>query len=137
MGYLTLAFPEAPSGWNRKITPAFFEVPTKWDKVRIGHAHTFAFSRAHKWAELLHEAFMGSHRWTEVLRKPCILRGPQQRGQNQDGLPHPCLPRGAEVAGIAASPQHSQGSPTKGTKLELATSYICLFEGPKVGGIAK
>ena len=42
----------------------------KGDKIRIG-CLTRAFWEAHKWAEMLHH--------------PCILGGPQQRGQNQSG----------------------------------------------------
>ena len=41
----------------------------KGDKIRIG-CLTPAFWRAHKWAEM--------------LRHPCILDDPQQRGQNQN-----------------------------------------------------
>ena len=41
----------------------------KGDKIRIG-CLTSAFWRAHKWAEM--------------LRHPCILDDPQQRGQNQN-----------------------------------------------------
>ena len=46
----------------------------KGDKIRSGYI-TPAFSGAQKWAELLH--------------KPCVLRGPQQRGQNQKWPPLP------------------------------------------------
>ena len=56
------------------------------DKIRSGYL-TPAFSGAHKWAELLHN--------------PCILGGPQTRGQNQKWLPHPCLLWGPQVGGIA------------------------------------
>ena len=48
--------------------------------------------------------------------------GPQQRGQNQNWLPHPCLLGGPQVGGIAMSPLHSRGSPTKGTKSKLGIS---------------
>ena len=41
----------------------------KGDKIKIG-CLTPAFWRAHKWAEM--------------LRHPCILDDPQQRGQNQN-----------------------------------------------------
>ena len=29
--------------------------------------------------------FSGTHKWVELLRHPCVLGGPQQRGQNQSG----------------------------------------------------
>ena len=36
-----------------------------------------------------------------ALRKPCILGGPRQRGQNQNWLPHPYLLGGRQMGGIA------------------------------------
>ena len=79
------------SGRKCYITTAFSGVPNKGDKIRIG----------------------GAHKWAEMLHHPCILGGPQQRGQNQNW-------RGPQVGGNATSPLHSRGSPTKGTKSELA-----------------
>ena len=57
--------------------------------------------------------------WVELLRNPLILEGPQQMGQSQNWLPHPCLLGGPQVGGIATSPLHSQRSPTKGTKIRI------------------
>ena len=65
-----------------------------------------------------------TYKWTEMLHNPCILGDPQQRGQNQNWLPHPCLLGGPKVGGNATEPLHSRGSPTKGTKSELATSPL-------------
>ena len=48
----------------------------KGDKIRCGYT-TLAFLGAQKWAELLHD--------------PCVLRGPQQQGQNQKWLHNPSL----------------------------------------------
>ena len=62
------------SGRKCYITPAFLGVPKHGDDIRSGYL-TLAFSGAQKWAE--------------VLRKPCILVGPQTRGPNQKWLPHP------------------------------------------------
>ena len=42
--------------------------PPEGDKIRIGS---------------LSPAFWGAHKWAEILRHPCILGDPQQRGQNQ------------------------------------------------------
>ena len=53
------------------VTPAFSEVPNKADKIRSGY---------------ITPAFLGAHKWAEFLRNPCILGGPQQRGQNQNWL---------------------------------------------------
>ena len=41
----------------------------KGDKIRIG---------------CLTPAFWRAHKWVEMLRHPCILIHPQQRGQNQN-----------------------------------------------------
>ena len=49
-----------------------------------------------------------------LLRHPCILRGPQQRGENQKWLPQPCLLRGPKVGGIATSPVYSRGPQQRG-----------------------
>ena len=65
----------------------------KGDKLRIG---------------CLALAFWGGHKWAEMLRHPCILDDPQQRGQNQNWLPKPCLLRGPQVGGNATSPLHSR-----------------------------
>ena len=58
------------------------------------------------------------------LPHPCILEDPQQKGQNHNWMPHPCLLKGIKLGGNATSPLHSRGSPTKGTKSELATSPL-------------
>ena len=62
----------------------------------------------------------------EMLCHPCILRDAQRqaRGENQNWLPHPYLLGGAQMGGKATSPLHSQGSRTKGTKLELVASAL-------------
>ena len=65
-----------------------------------------------------------------------MLRRPQQRGQIQNWLPHPCVLGGPQVGRIATLLMHSQVSPTKGTKSELAISYPRLLGDPQVGGIA-
>ena len=43
----------------------------KGDKITIG---------------CLAPAFWGAHKWAEMLRHPCILDDPQQRGQNQSNM---------------------------------------------------
>ena len=74
------------SGWKCYVTPAFLEVPKQGDKIRSGCC-TLAFSRAHK--------------WVEVLCNPCIFGRPQTRGKNQKCLPHPCLLPGPQEGGSA------------------------------------
>ena len=72
----------------------------------------------------LTRAFSGAHKWAEVLRNPGILEGPQTRGPNKNWLPHACLLGGPHMGGSATSPLHSQGSPNKRTKSEVAASPV-------------
>ena len=46
-------------------------------------------------------AFSKAHKWPELLRNPCILKGPNRREKNQKWLPHHRLLRGPQVGGIA------------------------------------
>ena len=41
--------------------------------------------------------FSGAYKWAELLRNPCVLRGPQKRGENQKRVRHPCLVRGPQM----------------------------------------
>ena len=50
-----------------------------------------------------------------MLRNPCVLRGPHQRGQNQKWLPHPCL-SGGPHKGICYVTPAFWGIPIKGDK---------------------
>ena len=65
---------------------------------------------------------------------PLHSRGsPNQGGQNQNWLPHPCLLGGPKEGGNAMSPLHSRGSPNKGgAKSELAASSLP-SRGPRRG----
>ena len=94
------------SGQNCYVILAFLGVANKGEKIRSDYI-TLALSGAQKWAEL--------------LRHPCVLGGPQKRGQNQKWLHHPCL---LGVGGIAMQSLRSWGSPTKVTKSEVATSPL-------------
>ena len=49
----------------------------------------------------LNPTFLGAHIRAEVLRNPCVLGGPHQRGQNKEWLPHPCLLGGPHEGGRA------------------------------------
>ena len=68
------------------VTPAFSGVPIKGDKIKGGYSTP---------------AFLGAHEWAEVLRNPCVLGGPYERGENQKWLTHPCLVGGPHVGGSA------------------------------------
>ena len=69
--------------------------PTKGNKIRSGSL-TLAFS--------------GAHKWVEMLRHPCILGEPQNKGgQNQKWEPHPCLLGSPKKGGNATSPLHYAG----------------------------
>ena len=55
---------------------------------------------------------------------PTFSGAPQQGGPNGNSLAHLCLLGGPQVGGIATSPLHSRGSPTRRTNSELATSPV-------------
>ena len=74
------------SGQNRDVSAAFSWVPKRGDQIKIGH---------------LPPPFLGAHKWVELLRNPCLRGGGQQRGQNQNWLPEPCVLAGPQVGGIA------------------------------------
>ena len=48
---------------------------------------------------------------------PAFSGTPNKGDQNQKWLPHPCLVGGPKEGANATSPEHSWGSPTKGTKI--------------------
>ena len=93
------------SGRKCYITPAFSGVPTKGTKS--------------KWA----------HKWAEMLHHPCILGGPQQRGQNQSG---PTSGRKCYI-----TPAFSGVPKEMGTKSELAgpTSRQKCYITPAFSGV--
>ena len=95
--------------------------PPKGDKIRIGCLN-HAFSRAHKWAK--------------VLRQPCILRRPQQRGTKSE-LATSAMPSRKPKSGrkCYVTPAFS-GVPNKGEQNQNWLPRPCLLGGPKVGGTA-
>ena len=101
-----LPSPGPKRGRNCYVTPSFSGVPNKWDKIRSGY---------------LTPAFLGTQKRAELLCNPWILGGPQQRGQKQKWLPHPCLPMGPQEGGIATQPLHSRRSSTRG---KIKSGYL-------------
>ena len=88
----------------------------------------------------------------EKLHHPCIIVGPQQRGQNRSGLKRgrKCyitpsfsgvpnrgdkIKAGPKEGGNATSPLHSRGYPTKGTKSKGAQKRAELLHHPGFSGI--
>ena len=82
-----------------------------------------------------------AHKWAELLHHPCVLGGPQTRGQSQR-CPTPAFSgvpkqgdkvKGApQVGTIATSPLRSRGSPNKGTKPKVAGKWAELLYHPCV-----
>ena len=98
-----------------------------------------------------------AHKWAEVLHHPCVLGGPQTRGQSQrrptsgrkcyispafSGVPKrgDKVNAGQQVGGSATSPLRSRGSPNKGTKSKVAHKWAevlhhpCILGGPRTRG---
>ena len=108
------------------VTPAFSGIPNKgeqnqkWsptngNKIRSGY---------------ITPAFSGVQRRAEMLRHPCVLQDPQQRGaksgvvpnigeQNREWLLHPYRGRGPKEGGNATSPWPSRGSRNTGSTRAL------------------
>ena len=97
------------SGQKCYVTPAFWGIPkTKGNKIRSGSL-TSTFSEAHKWAEM--------------LRHPCILGNPQNKGgQYQKWVPHPCLLGSPKKGRKCYVTLASGGSLAQGTKSKVAES---------------
>ena len=115
------------TGRNCYVTPAFSGVPNAkcGDKIVIRYL-TPAFSRAQTWVEL--------------LRNLCILEGPQRQvqGENQIGLPHPFLLRGAQKReGLLRNPC-ILGGPQRQVQGENRNwlPHPCILAGLKQSGIA-
>ena len=118
------------------ITPAFSGVPNKGDKIKAGpkegkNATSALHSRGspNKWGQnqnwLPKPCLLGAHKWAEMLRQPCILGGPQQRGQNQSG------PKRAQKCYI--TPAFS-GIPRKGDKSKQAQKRAEMLHHPYILG---
>ena len=68
-----------------------------------------------------------AHKCTEMLHHSCFLGGPYQNGQIGIGYLTPAFSGGgggAQMGGIAMTPLHSWGSPTRGTNSEMGTSPV-------------
>ena len=141
------------SGQKCYITPAFSGVPKQGDKVngglQVGGSATSPLrSRGsrNKGTE-----GMVAHKWAEVLHHPCVLGGPQTRGQRQWwptsgrkcyitpafwGVPKQGdkVNGGPPVGGSATSPLRSRGSHNKGTKSKVAHTWAELLLHPCVLG---
>ena len=116
-GYITQPSRGATSGQKWNVTPLCSRVPKQADKIKTGYI-TLAFSGAHKRAKM--------------QCNPCVLGGPQKRGENQHWLNHPCFLGGPILGGRATSAWRSWGSRNKETKSKLATSSLP-SRGPKSG----
>ena len=92
------------SGRRCYITPAFSGVPNKGDKIRIG---------------CLTPAFLEARKRVEMPHNPLILGGPQQRAQNQNGLPHPYLLGGPKSGRKCYITRAFSGVPNKGHKFRM------------------
>ena len=96
------------------VTPAFSGVPRQGDKIRSG---------------CLTSTFSGGHKRAEVLRNPCILGGPQTRGQNQKWLPHTLPSRGATRERKCYVTPAVSGVPKQGDKIGSGCLTLCLLGG--------
>ena len=130
------------SGQNCYITPAFLGVPKQGDKVKgAPQVGRIATSPLRSWGSPNKGTKSKvAHKWAEVLHHPCVLGGPQTRGQSQRWptsgrkcyITPACLgvPKqgdkvkgGLHVGRIATSRLRSWKSPNKGTKSKVAHKW--------------
>ena len=103
--------------------------PTTENKIRSG-CLTFAFSGAHKRAEMLRNpCILGNLQRQARGTKPEVV--PNKQEQNQKWLPHPCLPGGPKEGENATSALHSRGSPTKRIKIQRGCHTLAFSEAQK------
>ena len=148
-----LPSPGPKRGRNCYVTLAFSRPPNKGDKIRSGYL-TLAFLETRKMAGMLCNPWIlggpqqrgQNQKW---LPHPCVLGGPKRGCQKRAGLlRNLCafsgvINKGGKIRNgyltptfsgaqerapkegrIATYPLHSRGSPTKGTKSEVATSPL-------------
>ena len=144
------------SGRKCYIIPAFSGVPEQGDKVnggpKVGGSATSPLRS--RGSRNKGTKSMVAHKWAEVLHRPCVLGGPQTRGQSQrwptsgrncyitpafSGVPKhgDKVKGGPYVGGSATSSLRSRGSPNKGTKSMVAQDWAevllhpCVLGGPE------
>ena len=141
------------SGRKCYITPAFSGVPKQGDKVKggpqVGGGATSPLRSSG--SPNKGTKSMVAHKWAEVLHHPCVLRGPQTRGQSQgwptsgrkcyitpafSGVPkqRDKVNGGPQVGGSATSPLRSWGSPNKTTKAKVSHKWAEVLHHPCVLG---
>ena len=147
------------SGRKCYITRAFLGVPKQGDKVKGGaQVGRIATSPLPSWGSPNKGTKSKvAHKWAELLYHPCLLGGPQTRGQSERwptsgqnsyitpaflGVPKQGdkVKGGPQVGGSATSPLRSRGSPNKGTKSKVAHKWAevlhhpCLLGGRQTRG---
>ena len=141
------------SGRKCYITPLVSGVPKHGDKVKggpqVGRSATSPLRS--RGSPNKGTKSMVAHRWAEVLHHPCVLGGPQTRGQSQwwptsgrkcyitpafSGVPKQGdkIKAGPQVGGSATSPLRSRGYPNKGTRSKVANKWAELLHHPSVLG---
>ena len=149
--------PRSPtSGQNCYVTPAFLGVRKRGDKVKGGPQVGGSATSPLRSRGSPNKGTMSkvAHKRAEVLHHPCVLGGPQTRGQSQRwptsgqncyitpallGVPKQGdeIKGGPQVGGIATSPLRSWGSPNKGTKSKVfhkraeVLPHPCVLGGPQ------
>ena len=108
------------SGPNWNIIRSLLGVHSEGDKSRIGYL-TPALSTAKKKAD--------------VLRNPCLLACPQQRGQKQKWVPHPAFSGAHKLAELLRNPG-VLGWRQQRVQNENWQPHPCLLGGPQLGKAA-
>ena len=92
--------------------------PIKGNKIRIG---------------CLSHAFWVAQKWVEVLRHPCILGVPHQRGAKSELAVSPMPSQGPQSRHKCYASPGIPGVPNKGKQNQNWLPQPCLLGGPKLG----
>ena len=119
----------AKIGQNGDVNHAFFRIPNKREQNQKWLPHPCFLGGPKEGKFYVNPAFSGIPNATRGEQSEVV---PNKIEQNQKWLPHPCLLGNPKEGRNATSPLHSQGSPTKITKIQVATSALP-FRGPSSG----
>ena len=122
------------SGHTCYVTPAFSGVPFKRGRKQNGpqKGRSATSPLCSRGSPNKGKRLKVAHRWAEVLRRPCVLQGPQKTGQSQRWPTSgwKCYVTTAFLAGPV-----QKGTETKGAqKRAEVLHHPCVLRGPQTSG---
>ena len=124
---------EPKGGQKRHVTPAFLAVP---DAKHKEQNQTWSRTKGNKIRSgCLTPAFSGAQKRAEMLRHPCILRRPQERGRKSEVATSPLPSRGPERGQqcYVTRAFYRVRNAERGEENQKWLPHPCLLGGPKGG----